>query len=57
MYTGTVIGDLMLLVDRVQRRVEQKIELQRVVEEQELHAIFSMQIPITDSDRAYMGAA
>jgi hypothetical protein len=57
MYTGTVIWDLMMLVQRVERRVEQKMELQRLAEEQELHAIFSMQIPATDSDRAYMGAA
>jgi hypothetical protein len=47
----------MMLVQRVERRVEQKMELQRLAEEQELHAIFSMQIPATDSDRAYMGAA
>jgi hypothetical protein len=57
MYTGTVIRDLMTMVQRVERRVEQKMELQRLAEQQELHAIFSMQIPITNSDRAYMGAA
>lgn len=57
MYTGTAIRDLMTMVQRVERRVEQKMELQQLAEQQELHAIFSMQIPITDSDRVYMGAA
>jgi hypothetical protein len=57
MYNGTIIRDLMVMVERVERRVEQKMELRRLAEEQELHAIFSMQIPATDSDRAYMGAA
>jgi hypothetical protein len=57
MYTGTIIRELMLMVERAERRVEQRMELQRLADEQELHAIYSMQIPITGSDRAYMGAA
>jgi hypothetical protein len=57
MYTGTIIRDLMLIVERAERRVQQRLELQRLAEEQELQAIYSMQIPITGSDRAYMGAA
>jgi hypothetical protein len=50
MYTGTVISELMAMVDRVEQRAEQ----QRMAEE--LHEIFTMQIPV-DGDRTYMGAA
>jgi hypothetical protein len=53
MYTGTLIKDLMAVVERA----EQKIELQRIAEEQELRAIYSMQIPLADHDRVFMGAA
>jgi hypothetical protein len=51
MYTGTLISDLMLAVDRV----DQKLQQQRVNEE--LHEIFTMQIPVVDNETAYMGAA
>ena len=51
MYTGTLISDLMLTVDRV----HQKLQQQRVNEE--LHEIFTMQIPVVDNETAYMGAA
>ena len=51
MYTGTLIGDLMATVDRV----DQKLQQQRISEE--LHEIFTMQIPVVDSETAYMGAA
>jgi hypothetical protein len=51
MHTGTMISDLMTTVERV----EQKAEQRKVAEE--LHAIFSMQIPVTDSDQIFMGAA
>jgi hypothetical protein len=51
MYTGTLIGDLMATVDRV----DQKLQQQRISEE--LHEIFTMQIPVADSETAYMGAA
>jgi hypothetical protein len=61
MYNGTIIRELMAMVDRAERQVEQRMELQRLAmakeEEQELQAIYSMQISITESDRAYMGAA
>jgi hypothetical protein len=53
MYTGTLIKDLMATVERVEQRAEQ----QRIADEQELHTIFAMQIPLTDSDRVFMGAA
>jgi hypothetical protein len=51
MYTGTLIQDLMAAADRVGRMLEQ----QRM--EQELHEIFSMQIPVADGEPVYMGAA
>ena len=51
MYTGTLISDLMMMVDRV----DQKLQQQRVNEE--LHEIFTMQIPVVDNETAYMGAA
>jgi hypothetical protein len=51
MYTGTLISDLMAMVDRA----EQKAEQQQMAEE--LHAIFTMQIPVADGEQAFMGAA
>jgi len=50
MYTGTLISDLMATVDRVGQQVEQQLA-------EELHEIFTMQIPTTDSEQAFMGAA
>ena len=51
MYTGTMISDLMATVERA----EQKVAQQRV--DEELHAIFAMQIPDVAGERVYMGAA
>ena len=52
MYTGTLICDLMAAAERS----SQKLEQQRM--EQELHEIFTMQIPlVVDNATAYMGAA
>ena len=58
MYTGTLISDLMAVVERV----GQKSEQQRIAEQQELHEIFAMQIPVTQGDQIltgqiFMGAA
>ena len=53
MYKGTLIQDLMAIVDQAEQRAEQ----QRIAEQRELHEIFSMQIPVTELDRVYMGAA
>jgi len=53
MYTGTMIEDLIAAVDRVGQRSEQ----QRIADDQELHAIYAMQIPVIDGDRVFMGAA
>ena len=50
MYTGTLIQDLMAMADRVGQRLHQQGM------EDELHEIFTMQIPVTDQ-QAYMGAA
>ena len=51
MYTGTLISDLMKMVERATEKLQQ----QRINEE--LHEIFSMQIPVVDNETAYMGAA
>ena len=50
MYTGTLIRDLMMTAERVVMLSDQ----QRMTEE--LHEIFTMQIPVTD-EKAYQGAA
>jgi hypothetical protein len=50
MYTGTLIRDLMMTAERVVMLADQ----QRMTDE--LHEIFTMQIPITD-ERAFQGAA
>ncbi len=50
MYTGTLINDLMSTAERVGNLTEQGIT-------EELHEIFMMQIPITDGDQVYQGAA
>jgi hypothetical protein len=51
MYTGTLIKDLTTTVELAGKRVEQ----QRLAEE--LHEIFTMQIPIVDGGEILMGAA
>ena len=50
MYTGTLISDLMKTVERVSNLAEQQIN-------EELHEIFTMQVPIEDGNRGYQGAA
>jgi len=57
MYTGTLIKDLMATVERAELRAEQRAQQARFAEELELQAIFAMQIPITEGDHAFMGAA
>ncbi len=51
MYTGTLITDLMVTVERAEQ------EARQIVMERELHAIFTMQIPITEGDQVFTGAA
>jgi hypothetical protein len=53
MYTGTLISDLMAAVERV----GQKSEQQRIAEQQELHELYAMQIPVIQGDQIFMGAA
>ena len=57
MFTGTLIRDLMAAVEQVEERIELQHAAEQFAEEQELHAIFSMQIPVTVNERVYMGAA
>ena len=52
MYTGTLISDLMAMVERAGRATEQQL-----IDELELHEIFAMQIPVVEGDHTYMGAA
>jgi len=51
MYTGTMISDLMATVERA----EEKVQQQRI--DEELHAIFAMQIRVGQGDQQFMGAA
>jgi hypothetical protein len=53
MYTGTLIEDLMAAVEDAQYKSEQR----RMAEAQELHEIFSMQVPVVDDGHLLMGAA
>jgi hypothetical protein len=53
MYSGTLISDLIAAVERVGERSEQ----QRIADDQELHTIFAMRIPVIDGDQVFMGAA
>jgi hypothetical protein len=53
MYKGTLIQDLMAMVDRAEARAEQA----QLAEQRELHEIFSMEISITEGNRVLMGAA
>jgi hypothetical protein len=50
MYTGTLIADLMSMAERVTNSAEQQMK-------EELHEIFTMQIPVTGNDKVYQGAA
>ncbi|HXJ88984.1 MAG TPA: hypothetical protein VMS18_19360 [Candidatus Binatia bacterium] len=50
MYTGTLISDLMKTAERVSNLTEQQIK-------EELHEIFTMQIPFEDGKQVYQGAA
>jgi hypothetical protein len=51
MYTGTLISELMSAAERANQNLQQ----QRI--DEELHEIYTMQIPVVDSQTAYMGAA
>ena len=51
MHTGTMISDLMATVERAEQKVRE------LAMEQELYTIFAMQIPVTERDQMFMGAA
>ena len=53
MYTGTLIKDLMTMVERSEWSAQQK----RVADERELQRIFELQTPPMHSERVYAGAA
>jgi hypothetical protein len=57
MYTGTLINDLMVTVERVGQRAQQQQIAEQIAEQQELHAIFAMQIPVIQGGQIFMGAA
>jgi hypothetical protein len=53
MYTGQLISDLMAIVEQA----GQKAQRRQTEAQEELHAIFAMQIPVTPNDQIFMGAA
>jgi hypothetical protein len=53
MYTGTMIRDLLATVEKAENKAEQRL----IAERQELHEIFSMQMPMPQGERIFMGAA
>jgi hypothetical protein len=53
MYTGTLINDLMVTVERAERGVLRK----RLVDEMELERIFELQVPQMQNEPVYAGAA
>jgi hypothetical protein len=53
MHTGTLISDLMATVERVGQGAQQ----QETADQQELHSILAMQIPVMESDQIFIGAA
>jgi hypothetical protein len=55
MYTGHLISELMTTVERAELRAEKSLDEERIAEE--LHAIFTMQIPATPDGQVFMGAA
>ena len=50
MYTGTLISDLIHTAERVTNSAELQIK-------EELHEIFTMQIPVVLNEQVYQGAA
>jgi hypothetical protein len=54
-----MISELMATVERAESRVELQAKHSEEQEgiAEELHAIFSMQIPVTDDGQVFMGAA
>jgi hypothetical protein len=63
MFTGTLISDLMATVEQAELRVLQSAghscghDAEQDQIDEELHAIFAMQIPVTLDGQLFMGAA
>lgn len=53
MYTGTLIKDLMAVVERAEQGAHQK----QIVDELELQRLFELQIPQMQSEPVLVGAA
>jgi hypothetical protein len=53
MYTGTLIQDLMMTVERAERL----IRLRQITEERELQRLFELQVPAMQGERVLVGAA
>ena len=53
MYTGTLIQELMMTVERAERL----IRLRQITEERELQRLFELQIPAMQGERVLVGAA
>ena len=53
MYTGTLIQDLMMTVERTERLVRQR----QITEERELQRLFELQVPALQGERVLVGAA
>jgi hypothetical protein len=53
MYTGTLLKDLMAMVERAEWSAQQK----RVADERELRRMFELQTPPMHSEPVYAGAA
>jgi hypothetical protein len=59
MYTGRMISELMATVERAESRahLQAKHSAEQERMDEELHVIFSMQIPVTEGGQIFMGAA
>jgi hypothetical protein len=53
MYTGTLIQDLMMTVERAERLGRQR----QITEERELQRLFELQVPAMQGERVLVGAA
>jgi hypothetical protein len=53
MYTGTLIKDLIAIVERAERGAQRK----RIVDEMELQRLFELEAPQMQNERVLVGAA
>jgi hypothetical protein len=57
MYTGQLISDLVAIVEQAGQKAQRRQTEHERQAQEELHAIFAMQIPVTPNDQIFMGAA